>query len=71
MFGHFGGQYGHWSWYRVGDVELKAGEHRPALTAGKGARRDTLLLLPQTPSIDRVASHLLENSDYAPWDNPL
>ena len=27
MFAHFVEAYGHWSWYRIGDIDLTAGPH--------------------------------------------
>ena len=70
MFAHYGEQYAHWSWYRVPDVELTAGKHTLILGAQSGARFDAVLLLPQTPTMDRAAMNLLQNWNYAPWDNP-
>ena len=70
MFAHFGEQFGHWSWYRVPDVELAPGEHRMTLGAGRGARFDALLLLPQNAAMDRAAMNLFQNWNFAPWDNP-
>ncbi|MGD8240030.1 MAG: LamG domain-containing protein, partial [Armatimonadota bacterium] len=55
MFAHYGEQYGHWSWYRIPDVQLASGEHRLLLSAGKGAHFDALVLLPQTDVMDRAA----------------
>jgi len=71
MFAHFGEQYAHWSWYRIPEVELKAGNHRLMLGAKAGAYFDTLALLPQNPVMDRAAMNLFQNWNYAPWDNPL
>ena len=71
MFAHFGQQYGHWSWYRVPDVDLAPGKHRMTLGAGRGARFDALLLLPQNPAMDRAAMNLFQNWNFAPWDNPM
>ncbi|MDY0169355.1 MAG: LamG-like jellyroll fold domain-containing protein, partial [Thermoguttaceae bacterium] len=71
MFAHFGEQYGHWSWYRLPDVELPAGRQRLTLGANHGACFDALLLLPQNAGMDRAAMNLLQNWNYAPWDNPL
>lgn len=71
MFAHFGEQYGHWSWYRLPDVQLSAGRHRLTVAAGDGASLDALLLLPQNARVDRAAMNLLQNWNYAPWDNPL
>ncbi len=70
MFAHFGEQYGHWSWYRLPGVELAAGGQRLTLGASNGARLDVILLLPQTDVMDRAAMNLLQNWNYAPWDNP-
>ncbi len=71
MFAHYGEQYGHWSWYRIPDVELPGGDHRLTLSAGAGARFDALVLLPQNDVMDRAAMNLFQNWNYAPWDNPL
>jgi hypothetical protein len=71
MFAHFGEQYGHWSWYRIPDIELQAGEHRLTLGAKAGAQFDALILLPQNPEMDRAAMNLFQNWNYAPWDNPI
>ena len=71
MFAHFGEQYAHWAWYRIPDVQLTAGKHRLTLGAAAGACFDALLLLPQNPTVDRAAMSLLQNWNYAPWDNPL
>jgi len=71
MYAHFGEQYGHWSWYRIGDVELAAGSKRLTLSAGAGTQFDALLLLPQNPTMDRAAMNLFQNWNYAPWDNPM
>jgi hypothetical protein len=71
MFAHFGEQYGCWSWYRLPDVQLTAGRHRLAVAAGSGASLDALLLLPQNARVDRAAMNLLQNWNYAPWDNPF
>jgi hypothetical protein len=70
MFAHFGEQYGHWSWYRIPDVQLTEGKHRLTLEAEAGAQFDALLLLPQNPAMDRAAMNLFQNWNYAPWDNP-
>ena len=70
MFAHFGEQYGHWSWYRIPDVQLTKGKHRLTLEAEAGAQFDALLLLPQDPAMDRAAMNLFQNWNYAPWDNP-
>ena len=71
MYAHFGEQYGHWSWYRIPDVELAAGKHGLSLSARAGTQFDALLLLPQNPVMDRAAMNLFQNWNYAPWDNPL
>jgi hypothetical protein len=71
MFAHFGEQYSHWSWYRISDVALTAGEHRLTLSAKAGARVDALVILPQNPVMDRAAMNLFQNWNYASWDNPL
>lgn len=71
MFAHFGEQYGHWSWYRVPEVELTAGRHRLTLGAEAGASIDAMLLLSQDPATDRAAMNLFQNWNYAPWQNPF
>ena len=71
MFAHYGEQYGHWSWYRIPDVELTAGKHRLVLGAEKGACFDAAVLLPAEPAVDRAAMDLFQNWNYAPWLNPL
>lgn len=71
MFAHYGEQYGHWSWYRIPDVQLASGEHRLLLSAGAGAHFDALVLLPQTDVMDRAAMNLFQNWNYAPWRDPL
>ncbi len=71
MFAHFGEQYAHWSWYRIPDVKLPAGPTRLRLEAQAGAAMDALLLLPQTPAMDRAAMNLFMNWSYAPWALPL
>ena len=71
MFAHYGEQYAHWSWYRLPDVQLAAGEHRLSLALHAGAELDAVLLLPQNPELDRAAMDLFQNWNYAPWDNPL
>jgi hypothetical protein len=67
MFAHYGEQYGHWSWYRIPDVHLTEGEHHLILGADAGACFDAVILLPQTPAIDRAAMNLFQNWNYAPW----
>jgi len=71
MFAHFGEQYAHWAWYRVGNVELTAGTHRLALAANAGAWFDALVLLPQNATMDRAAMNLFQNWNYEPWKNPM
>ena len=70
MFHAFGEQYGHWSWYRIGDVKISPGSHRLTLSARGGAHFDALMLLPQTDVMDRAAMSLFQNWNYAPWRNP-
>lgn len=65
MFAHFGEAFGHWSWYRIGDIDLDAGPHRLVLTAGDGACLDALVLLPATPPCDRAAMNLFQNWNYS------
>ena len=69
MFAHFGEQYGHWSWYRIPEVRLRAGQHRLTLGASQGACFDALILLPQSAAMDRAAMNLFQNWNYAPWEN--
>ena len=71
MFAHFGEQYGHWSWYRVPDVDIEAGKHQLQISARAGAEFDALILLPQNPVMDRAAMNLFQNWNYEPWDNPM
>jgi hypothetical protein len=71
MFAFFGEQFSHWSWYRIADVQLGAGEHRLTLGAAAGAEVDALLLVPQDAAMDRVAMDLFQNWNFAPWQNPL
>ena len=71
MFAHFGEQFAHWSWYRIGDLQLTAGRHRLTLGAERGAWFDALLVLPQDPAIDRAAMNLFQNWNFAPWDSEL
>lgn len=71
MFAHFGEQYGHWAWYRIPDVTLAANARRLTLGASAGACFDAVLLLPQSPAVDRAAMNLLQNWNYSPWHNPL
>ena len=70
MFAHFGEQYAHWSWYRLPDVQLPAGEHQLTLGAEEGAYLDAVLLLPQDPVMDRASMNLFQNWNYTPWENP-
>ena len=70
MFAHFGEQYGHWSWYRLPDVELTAGRQCLTLGAKEGTCFDALLLLPQNAAMDRAAMNLLQNWNFAPWSSP-
>ena len=35
------------------------------------AQLDSVLVLPQTPATERAAVNLLQNWNYAPWENPL
>ncbi|MBN1676662.1 MAG: hypothetical protein JXR37_36800 [Kiritimatiellae bacterium] len=39
--------------------------------AGRGAQLDAVLLLPQTPAVDRAAMDMLVHWIYAPWLNPF
>ena len=71
MFAHFGEQYGHWAWYRIPDVALSGKSHRLILGAEAGACFDAVLLLPQSPAVDRAAMNLLQNWNYSPWHNPM
>ena len=71
MFAHFGEPFGHWSWYRVPDVQIPAGKHRLTLGADAGASFDALAVLPQNDLMDRSAMNLFQNWNFAPWDNPF
>ena len=64
MFAHYGEAYEHWSWYRIGDIDLDAGPHRLTLAAREGACFDALILLPETPQCDRTAMNLFQNWNY-------
>ena len=64
MFAHYGEAYGHWFWYRIGDIDLTAGPHRLTLGARDGARFDALVLLPATPPNDRAAMNLFQNWNF-------
>lgn len=68
---HYPQKAEHWAWYRIDSVELTEGKHRLVLTAGSGTHVDALLLLPQTPAVDRAAMNLFHNWNYAPQQNPL
>ena len=70
MFAHFGEAYGHWTWYRVPGLEWTAGKHRISIDAKAGARFDALVMLPESPAVDRAAMNLFQNWNYAPWDSP-
>ncbi|TWU31180.1 hypothetical protein [Novipirellula artificiosorum] len=71
MFAHYGEQFGHWSWYRVADVQLKAGSSRLTLGAKQGASIDAAMLLPVDAAVDRSAMNLLQNWNYGPWYDSL
>ncbi len=71
MYLTFGEQYGHWHWYRLSDVELAGEEEQITLGFRNGQSVDAVLLLPQTPDMDRAAMNLFQNWNYAPWDNPM
>jgi len=64
MFAHYGEAYAHWSWYRLGQIDLQAGPHRLTLSARGGAHLDALVLLPATPACDRAAMNLFQNWNY-------
>jgi len=68
---HYPEKAEHWAWYRIDSVELTEGKHRLVLTAGAGTHVDALLLLPQTPGVDRAAMNLFHNWNYAPQQAPL
>jgi hypothetical protein len=70
MFAHFGEQYGHWSWYRVPDIQLAPSHRRLRLSAQAGTSIDAILLLPQNAVVDRAAMNLFMNWNFAPWRNP-
>jgi hypothetical protein len=67
----YGKEYEHSGWYRVPDLELAEGRHRLTLSAHPGACLDAVILLPQSPALDRATMNLFQNWTYAPWDNPL
>ncbi|MCX8038218.1 MAG: LamG domain-containing protein [Candidatus Sumerlaeia bacterium] len=71
MFAFYGEQFAHWSWYRIGNIHLEAGNHRLTLAADSGAWFDALVVLPQNPTMDRTAMNLFQNWNYAPWNNAL
>lgn len=71
MFAHFGEQYGQWSWYRIGGINLMPGKHTLTLGAQSGAFFDCLTLLPATEVMDRAAMNLFQNWNFAPWYEPL
>jgi hypothetical protein len=64
MFAHYGEAYGHWSWYRIGDIDWSNGPHSLTLGARDGAQFDALVLLPESPENDRVAMNLFQNWNY-------
>ncbi len=70
-FVHYPNQAEQWTWYRIVGTELSAGRHRLTLAAGEGACLDAVAVLPQNPAVDRAATNLFANWNYAPWDNPL
>jgi len=64
-FLHFPKQYEHWAWYRAAGVDVAAGKHRLLLQAGPGTSIDTLVMLDQTPAMDRAAMNLFQNWNYS------
>ena len=64
-FLHFPKQYEHWAWYRVPGVDVAAGKHRLVLQAGQGTSIDALILLDQTPAMDRAAMSLFQSWNYS------
>jgi hypothetical protein len=64
-FLHFPREYEHWAWYRVPDVDVPAGKHRLVLQAGQGTSIDALVLLDQTPAMDRAGMNLFQNWNYS------
>jgi len=58
-------------WYRISDIRLTPGEHVLTLRAPAKTDFDALVLLPQTPEMDRAGTNLFHNWNYAPQLNPF
>ena len=58
-------------WYRISDIQLTPGEHVLTLRAPAKTDFDALVLLPQTPEMDRAGTDLFHNWNYAPQLNPF
>jgi hypothetical protein len=71
MFAHYGEAYGHWNWYRIPDVELPAGPRTITLGCHAGAQVDAVLVVPESPEVDRATMNLLQNWNFAPWHRPM
>ncbi|MEA3401460.1 MAG: LamG domain-containing protein [Armatimonadota bacterium] len=69
-FVHYPDEDEQWAWYRIAGPELGAGGHRLSLAADAGTWFDAVAVLPQTPAVDRAATNLFANWNFAPWDNP-
>lgn len=70
-FVHYATAGEQWAWYRIVGPDLDAGRHRLTLSAGAGAWIDAVVMLPDEAALDRAATNLFVNWNYAPWDNPL
>ena len=64
-FLHFPKQHEHWAWYRAPGVDVAAGKHLLVLQAGQGTCIDALVLLVQTPRMDRAGMNLFQNWNYS------
>ena len=71
VYAYYGERYTHWAWYRIPELALSRGARALTLAAGKGTEFDALVVLPQTPVMDRAAVNLFQNWNYAPWQNPF
>ncbi len=72
VFVHYGEFFSFWQWFRVGDIKLSPGRHRLVISQeGPGGELDALVLLPQTPDMDRAANNLFQNWLYKPWESRL
>ncbi len=67
------GNFEHWAWYRIPEVAVPAGRRRLTLIAEAGAYLDALLLLPETPGMNRAGMNLFHNWNYgvatADWES--